>query len=392
MNADHSPEIRLLQLVCTTDVPVEKKEQLTRFLSEYKLDWDRLYRLADRHRLTPFLYQSLQSLPNVPDSLVAALRTSYQVAAADNMIKLHQYRLLDKLLTDNGIAHIAFKGIYLAEHCYPVGSLRISGDLDVLVRVEDAFRTIELLRANQYELNQKHTLYYQDGEQRLLTELSEVSLFKPFFNNNYFDVDLHWKLLCFNKDYASFALDDLLAQTDYQTEVQVILLVTHHGVTNIWQQLYYINDLYFLLKDKDINWSWLLAEMRRYGMEQIFLVGLYWCQQIWKLPVPASVQTLVDAESVRQLAARYEKNWEADEPLAFSKLVLSQMAYFSKAQTQFGKRLRIFTTFGTSRVFRASTFKVGKQLIYVPKELGFVTVFVRAMRSLSRFFPATRSA
>ncbi|GAB3881789.1 nucleotidyltransferase domain-containing protein [Spirosoma agri] len=388
--AAHSPEIKVLQLACTLALSAEKKGQLIDSIAQKTLNWDRLYRLADRHRLTPFLYQAAQSLPNVPEMFLTALRSNYQTAAADSMIKRHQYRLLDKLLADNGIDHLAFKGVYLAEHCYPEGSLRISGDIDVLVRPADAFKTIQLLRKGDYELNPKQTLYCQDGEQRLLTELSEVSLFKRLFNDNYIDIDLHWKLLCFNKNYASFELDDVLSPTNVQTEMQVILLVTHHGVTNIWQQLYYINDLYFLLNDKPIDWSWLMQEMRRYGMERIFLVGLYWCQQLGHLSLPTPVQKLVAAPDIRALADAYEKNWETSEPLALSKLVLSQLRYFASAQTRFGLKAKIYATFVTSRIFRASTFKIGRRLVYVPKELGFITVFVRAIRSFCKFIPTSR--
>ncbi|WP_232541113.1 nucleotidyltransferase domain-containing protein [Spirosoma endbachense] len=389
MMPGRTPEIVFLQMACTIEPSVEKKAQINTFLAQTKINWNRLYTLAERHRLTPFLYNTIQSLPEIPDKFLVALRTSYQASATDGMLKLHHYRLLDKLLADHAIDHIAYKGIYLAEHCYPNKNFRISGDLDVLVRAEDAFKTTHLLEQHQYQLSKKHTLYYEDGEQRLLTELSEISLFKLFYNDSYFNIDLHWKILCFNKDYASFDLDYIRSNKGFENEIQVVLLVTHHGVTNIWQQLYYINDLYFLLNNRTIDWSWLMQEMRRYGMERIFLVGLYWCQNIWNLALPSSVQQLVDTAVIHKLADSYEKNWESNEPVAFSKQVFNQFIYFLKAQTRFKIQAKICITFLTSRVFRASTFKIGKKLIYIPKELGFVTVFIRAIRSIYKFLPAS---
>lgn len=385
-----SSEVTLLLMACAVDLSAEEQAQLTAFLADTSLNWNRAYTLASRHRLTPFLYRTLRPIPSVPKAFLEALQQDCQAAAVDGLLKEQQYRQLASLLTHTGIAHMAFKGLYLARQAYPDSSLRISGDIDLLVGVDSVSQTIQLLQAHQYQLNETHALYYQAGEPRLLRDLYEVSLFKPFFTSH-FDIDLHWKIVCFNKDYASFTLDYVRSKPTLTTEVQVILLISHHGVTNIWQQIYYINDLYFLLKDKAIDWTWLLPEARRYGMEKLLLVGLHWCRQVWGFPLPPTVQERVLDEKIRLLAGEYEKNWEMHTPLGGSQLVLKQLTFFRKAQHELSQLVRIYITFISSRVFRASTFKPGGRLIFIPDELGFITVFVRAARSLLKFIPAFRS-
>lgn len=391
MQSSRSPELIVLLMACRLDLQSDQKNQLTNFLATHSIDWDRVYKQADRHRLIPFLYRSLQEIERIPSVFIDQLRHSYQTTAIDSMIKLQQYRIVDTLLSANNIDHTAFKGVYLSEQCYPDSSLRISGDIDMLVSKDDAMAAIRLLQNNGYQLNKKHTLYVNDGDGRVLHDLYEVSLFKAIFNNNYVDIDLHWNIICFNKDFATFDLNYIRTFPDYYTEVQIILLIAHHGVTNIWQKIYYINDLYFLIKDKGIDWEWLMEKMRSYGMERIFLAGLYWCQQIWDLMLPQIIQDLVRSNEVRQLVSEYEKNWESDTPQEFSQLVLSQFRYFSKAQSQLSKKAKIYTTFCTSRVFRASTFKVGKKIVYVPKEFGLITFFIRAARSFMAFFTYPKS-
>lgn len=391
MKSNRSPELVLLLMACRLELQSDKKNQLINFLSANSIDWNRVYRQADRHRLIPFLYRILQQIEIVPPAFIDLLRKSCQTATIDSMIKLQQYRSVDTLLSTNSIDHIAFKGLYLSEYCYPDTSLRISGDIDILVSKDDAMSTIRLLQNNGYRLNKKHTLYVEDGEEKVLNDLYEVSLFKTLFNDNALDIDLHWNIICFNKDFATFDLRYIRSFSEYQTEVQVILLIAHHGVTNIWQKIYYINDLYFLVKDKEIDWEWLMEKMRGYGMERILLAGLGWCQQIWDLRLPQTIQQLVRSKDVEELVFEYEKNWEADTPQEFSPLVFSQFRYFSKAQSQLSKKAKIYTTFCTSRVFRASTFKVGKKIIYVPKEFGLITVFIRAVRSFMAFFTYPKS-
>lgn len=66
-------------------------------------------------------------------------------------------------------------------------------------------------------------------------------------------------------------------------------------------------------------------------------------------------------------------------------LVVTQLMFFTKAQTQAGKLVKIYFTFFTSRVFRASTFRFGEHLLYIPQELGLITIFIRATRSIYNF-------
>ncbi|WP_461149838.1 nucleotidyltransferase domain-containing protein [Spirosoma pulveris] len=369
---------------------MEKQRRLTDFLDQHAVNWNRVYTLAARHRLTPFLYRSLYQIPAVPESFIHTLQQDCRTAATDNLLKLHHYHQLAALLAENDIDHRPLKGVYLAEHGYPDSSLRISGDIDILVRRDDAFKAIRLLQANDYQLNNQQQLHWQQGEKLILNDLYEVSLFKPFFNNSHFDIDLHWQILCFNRHYARFDLDYIRAQPEVSAEREIILLVVHHGINNVWQQLYYVNDLYFSLHDRDINWPWLLQELRRYGIEEVFLAGLYWCVYIWELPLPKAVEPLVNSSRLRSLANRYAANWETDESSKYSKLIIKQAILLLNAQAQIGKKLTVCRTFLSSRLFRYSVFKVGNRFVYLPKELGPITLLIRASQSLTRFLPTRR--
>ncbi|GAB3506414.1 hypothetical protein GCM10027341_39430 [Spirosoma knui] len=383
MDSGHSIELTVLLNACTLELSDERRLALGQLITQPNLDLNRVQALADRHRLAPFLYRTLQQIPQTPEPFLTSLRTTCQRLATDNLLKLHEYHQVARLLTEHGIDHIAYKGVHLAQTYYPDSSLRISGDIDILVATEDAINAIRLLQENQYQLNEKHTLYWEHSAQGLIDDLYEVSLFKPFFTNH-FDIDLHWDILFFNRDYASFRLPDFRAEPTRQPEWEVVLLLTHHGVTNLWQHVYYVNDLYFLLANQSIDWTWLLKKLSQYGLERVFLVGLHWCQQIWDLSLPEPVRSQVNTEAIRSLARMYETNWDATQSVKGSDLVLKQFTYFVKAQTQVSKLVRIYFTSLTSRVFRASTFRVGKRMIYIPKEWGLVTILLRAARSVYR--------
>jgi hypothetical protein len=390
MMTNRSPEILVLLMACTLELSEEKKVRLVQLLERHAINWNRVYTLAVRHKVTPFLYRTLQDIPAVPESFLSTLQNDCRTIATDNLLKLHQYKLLAKRFADTGIDHISLKGIYLAANSYPDSSLRGIGDLDVLVGKEDVFKSVRLLEADNYHLDQKSTHYMQYEEQVMFSDLYEVSLMKPFFNNSYFDLDLHWRFICFNKHYKVYDLQEVRSRPELAVEFQIVLLVIHHGVTGVWQTINYLNDLYFLVRDQEIDWPWLLQEMRKSGLARIFFTGLFWCQEVWALQLPASVQEMMVQQDVYSLTQAYEKNWETNEPVSSSTLILSQLTFFLKAQKQLRKQIKIVVTFCTSRIFSYGRFKLGKRTVYIPKQLGFITVFIRAIRSLLRFIPALR--
>ncbi|GAB4030983.1 nucleotidyltransferase domain-containing protein [Spirosoma jeollabukense] len=377
MKIVRSPELNVLLMSCALDLSAEKKIQLSQFLSQHQIDWDHLYTLANRHRVIPFLYRTLQALPSIPAKLLTRLQHECRIIATDNMLKLHEYHRIKRLLDTHEIAHVAFKGVYLSENNYPDSSLRSIGDLDILVEKNILLEVIQLLESDQYQLGYQYKHYLQYNKRTLVSDLQEVSLIKPFFNKSYFDIDLHWEIDCLNNQYASFGLQDIFIPPGLFKEHQIILLVVHHGVNNIWQKIIYVNDLYFSLNDEDINWAWLLQELRQYGLERVFLVGVYWCQQIWNLPLPSLVEELIDSEQVRSMAVAYEENWEAEDAVLTTNSGLRQVAFFTSAQTQFTKKLKIYAAYIGYFVFRSSLIKIGRYRFYMPRRFGFLTVFFR---------------
>lgn len=390
MDTSQSPEIILLLMACALEVTPAKEGQIMQFLDEQQVDWERLYILATRHRITPFLYRTLRRISSISETFLARLRQDCQLAATDNLLKLHEYHTVETILAESNLPYIALKGVYLAENYYPDSSLRISGDIDILIQKEGVAKAIQVLEASGYQLSPKHRLHWQQGEPIILHDLFEVSLFKPFYNGSRFDIDLHWQVMAFNQEYALFDLDYVRTEPTYSAEREVILLVVHHGVNNIWQQIYYINDLYFFLHKKTINWGWLMQGCRRYGLEQVFLVGLFWCKHIWELTLPVFIEDMITSAKVAALAKTYAAHWEREKPHEFSHLIVQQLALFAQAQTSFGKQLKVYRTFLSSRVFRYSLFHVGKRRIYVPKEAGLITLFIRGFQSLLRFLSVRR--
>lgn len=387
MTSNRPPEIELLLLACVVDLSPERKAQLIQFLGQHSIDWERLYALANRHRITPFLYQTLRQLPNIPADFLETLQRECRVIVTDNLLKQNEYERVSALLSAKAIDHIVYKGVYLSKYCYPTNGLRGIGDFDILVKREDVYKSIQILAADKYQLGSAYAHYQRYAAGVMLADLHEVSLLKPFFHTSYFDIDLHWEIECLNKKYGSIYLDDILDHPNFMQESQILLLVIHHGLLNIWQNIGYVNDLYFSLHNKTIDWSWLLQKLNQYQLETVFMVGLLWCQQLWDLPLPATIQESLRMNHLQSLAGQYEENWTVPSSVLAVNPGLRQIAFFTKCQTKMANKLKIYTTYGISFVFRASTINIGKRRLYIAKEFGPIAIFMRIIGSLYRLLP-----
>ncbi|WP_041952351.1 nucleotidyltransferase domain-containing protein [Spirosoma spitsbergense] len=380
MKVARSPELTLLLMACMGELSTEKMAQLTLFLQQHLPDWDRLLKLAAHHRLIPFLYRTFRETPAIPTSFLATLRQECQTIATDNLLKLHEYKRVAALLTSHNIEHISFKGIYLAEHSYPQSSLRPIGDIDILVAEKDLYEAVRILAPDGYQMGAKYQPYLRQAERVMLDELHEISLFKPFYATSRFDIDLHWRVNFLLREIDSFQLHDILYPDDHLVENQVILLVLHHGINNLWERIGYINDLYFMLRSTDIDWTWLLDKLKRYKLDMIFFVGLYWCKKLWGLPALPFVQPLMPANHLHVLAEGYERKWDEYSLNSFRRMLFD----FAKAQTLFTNKLTIYAAYSRSFIFRSSLINIKDRQLYIPKEWGFTTVLIRAILALRR--------
>lgn len=380
MKTHRSTEIALLLLACSAVPSTGRAETVPLFLERHAPDWDRLLNLASYHRLTPLLYRAFQEVASIPDSFLSTLRQECLLITTDNLIKLREYHRVAALLDEQAIEHVAFKGIYLAEHSYPERGLRPIGDMDILVDGNDLYKAIGILSTDGYRAGDKYKAYLEHPKGVIWDELHEISLFKPYFNTSRFDIDLHWRVDCLLREIGAFALTDFRSSPEFALENQIILLVLHHGVNNSWERIGYINDLYFLLNQAAVNWDWLLKKLKQHQLDVTFFMGLYWCQQVWEFPVPAAVLKQMQSHNLAAMTNAHEGKWEKQSLTSFRTMLID----FADTQATFTDKLKIYGSYARSFIFRSTVVTINRNQFYIPKEWGFATVVVRAFLALLR--------
>ena len=282
----------------------ESLEAARQMVGQGELDWEALVELADRGRLGPLLYSVLGGQDLVPPAVEGALRAMrHGHALRDRLLREEMVTVLDRLGA-HGVDVLLLKGAALAETVYLGAGLRPRGDLDLLVRREDAGPALDVVTDLGYgpvgiEARPGAYLVYEN----------EVMLAKPGIVG--FAVEVHWSL--FDSPYYQQNLPlDWFWQTAQSIQIggtparvlgseALILhlcghLVLHHG-SDAENRLLWLHDVAEVLvcyRDQ-IDWAVLLSQTQACDLVLAVQEVLAEVADGWGGPVPGEVRGRLDA-------------------------------------------------------------------------------------------------
>ena len=106
--------------------------------TEINVDINSFYKLCNAHNLAPVVFSVIKDNNSLKENKTAY--EAFKDAFYDGIVNYDMQKAvideIDELLTANKIKHIFFKGAQLKE-LYPTPELRLMGDIDVLIRLDD---------------------------------------------------------------------------------------------------------------------------------------------------------------------------------------------------------------------------------------------------------------
>lgn len=171
-------EKKLLKLLCAA-IGSRKK---TACVIGNGCDWEKILQLAQAHAVSAMLYDVLKQQPEFPKHLLQRVQNSCRITVLSNYRLLFLAKYLTALLQEHGITAVTLKGAAAASY-YPVPEYRKSGDIDLLVPVQDDYKkACHLLEETGFRKKQSqsalhHTEY--DGPDGIVIELHGL-LAEPF--------------------------------------------------------------------------------------------------------------------------------------------------------------------------------------------------------------------
>ncbi|MBS4209171.1 nucleotidyltransferase family protein [Bacillus sp. FJAT-50079] len=235
------------------------------------IDWDLFLNLALHHRLYPLLYSELMKTEGylIPSHISKSFYHYYQ---QNTYRMLHLYGEMEKmsrLFNDNKIRHLFLKGPILAADLYGDISKRTSGDLDILVCIEDLNRVNELLESKGYEKDEYILTVLNDWKWRH----HHFTYYHPSHGTK---IEVHWRLNPAPSKEPTF--DELWSRkkkssiASYPTYIMgdedLFFFLVTHGARHGWSRLRWLVDIHQMIK-KNLKWDRIYDLLRKYQSDHI---------------------------------------------------------------------------------------------------------------------------
>lgn len=295
-------EHELLLLCARTRADVEDAARI-KTLARAGLDWNYLVGLARRHTVLPLLRRQLEAHAggSVPPEVIQGLRESFRRNAARNLLLAGELLRLTKLLEDEGVRTLAYKGPALAACAYGDLSLRRFIDLDIIVRRRDVPRAAELLRSHGFDA---HAGLSRAQQETLLRTQHNLAFTR---DGGRLSVELHWDVAA--RRFAALPLDEDVwaravvvglcggvVRTLAAEDLLVALCV--HGAKHFWERLAWVCDLNELLRaNPNLDWPLALGRAGQAHVERMLLLGLRLASSLLGAPLPEDVRRRVRADA-----------------------------------------------------------------------------------------------
>jgi len=292
-----TPEDRLILLLARGRLPPPLAAD-ARSLLAMPLAWDRLLERATVHQVYPLVHHHLRALdpPGLPGDFRAALDGLARINALRNTLLAEELARVLDLLAGAGIPVAPLKGVTLAESLYGDRTLRVCGDLDILVPREAVARAFDLLRRGGYEHGEAHTV--AAGEIDLLLRSNIEYAFVISKRELRCPLELHWDLV-WRWPNARAAVDDLWREAGRASffgspgyalspEWELLFLATHLA-RHRWQGLKWLIDIHEVCVSAAIDWKKVSAKAAWLGWEDVLALTFGACRALLDTPIPAAM-------------------------------------------------------------------------------------------------------
>jgi hypothetical protein len=334
-------------------------------IDDPKLNWQRVDKLLNYHSIRPIFYQACRNI-NFQNDLVENVGVFTKKQAIKNLNEIVESTRVLKMLKDAGVPVLPYKGLLFLEKIYDNKPLREIGDLDILVKPNDAVKALEVLIEDGYKL-----CVEGDVSEQLLTEIikttpsPEVGLDKKTPIGMNVHIDFHWGL----NEFPQYRIDlpiifNTAEVTTFQNNKLLLpntssifkMLINHHGGRECWVKLKHLADLIAFKKtyhqisyDDLINWSSDMNMRKIYDAAESLLASYFFSDYL-----PFDKQE--DTDSLIRIVAmwEYSTHWDKimpkiflmriyrklqDKETTWSTLIINQIKFHSVANLTENKRL-----------------------------------------------------
>lgn len=282
---------------------ITEQENLESLLLQ-TLNWDYILKTAASHCILPLLCWHLLSLKSihVPIGIQRELQAFFQQNTVHNFLLTRELLKIIDLLHNNNIVVAPLKGPVLAMSVYGNLSLRMFGDLDILVHKRDINMAKDVLLAQGYKLQVDLT---QEQEK---VHLKDDAVFEFMRSDGRFPLELHWGITApcipfpLNLDHLEGRLNSVelsgVSIPNIAPEETLIILCVH-GTKHIWSRLAWICDVAELIRSTpELNWQRVIEQAQTLQVSRMVALGLFLAQDVLQVILPEFVNQWVASQRI----------------------------------------------------------------------------------------------
>ena len=367
--------------LCCGRAPIDPAaKERVRQLIRNGLNWSEVVAIAERHRLSPVVYETVAATAQDLISLeqLNQLREAAAPTMAAGMALLRELLRLHQLFEAAHILVIPYKGPLLAWIAYGSFLRREYLDLDFAVEQKNIPRTVAMLESAgyrpQFDLREAHAGQngFAPGQYSFLSHPQKIlAEFHTERTLRYFPIPVDFQDL--TSRLMAVDIGGQLMRTFSIEDTLVMLSV--HGAKHFWERLGWVLDIAKLITAQPVDWALLLRIAARMESTRVLLLGLYLAHDVFEAPLPAPLLEEIHRDpAVQELA---EKVYEQYAGISdHSAGVLPRAVFRLRSRDKFWPGLRHLMRLGMSPTER------DLQTVRLPRFLAPLYVFVRPIRLL----------
>ncbi|WP_154991636.1 nucleotidyltransferase domain-containing protein [Priestia megaterium] len=270
-----------------------------------EIDWSYFLKLVKHHRVCPLVYLKLKDTPDaVPSNVIEALLQEYKKNTFKMLQLTGEMETLDNVFQENDIETLCLKGPPVAYDLFGDISLRMSKDLDILVREEELEKAESILFSLGYEKEKVSTVLNE-----IKWRHHHIAYYHP---NKKIQVEVHWRLQPRPMKRTSF--EELWSRKresqvtkhpiSFMGTEDLMLYLISHGARHGWSRLRWLKDIDQMVRNKDINY----VHFKELAIEhqQNHLVGQAFqlAHLFFQTPVHEELRHIVNTKVANQLAEK----------------------------------------------------------------------------------------
>ena len=278
-------EIKLIIECCKT---TKNTQQLTEYINKIE-NWDSFISLAYSHGIFPLVYKSLKDFAHlIPENIFTYIKQNYMNIVKQNMLMTSELIKITKILEENNIEVISFKGPVLSQLAYGDVVSRQYCDLDILVDEKELKKAQNILENNNYEQMYDLEEYQKEN---LKNVVHDISMINKLNNTN---IELHWTLSSgeFFIDLEKLKyLEDTKKYTISNQEINIFsneklfIYLCVHGYKHLWERIEWLVDIYYLTEKENIDLEKVIEMSKFINAERLVLSTLIICKKIFDLEI-----------------------------------------------------------------------------------------------------------